>query len=150
MIKIFQGAVLFGMALLVSASPLPALADETCVGGGGNVIIGIPGGNVNIGGFGGCGGGQYLATASVFGLPANSIYLIIQNTVFWLLAILGFIGVAAFVIAGLTYLLSTGDEDMIDRAKTAMWYSVLGVIVALVGLIILRAVDAWLRGSTMF
>lgn len=85
------------------------------------------------------------------GLPADSIYGIITRTMNWLLAILGFIGIIGFVIAGILYLTAAGDEDQIGKAKNAMMYSIIGVIVALIGFVIIQAVEGWLTsGNTGF
>ena len=84
------------------------------------------------------------------GLPAGSIFGIIRSTMNWLLAILGFLGIIGFVIAGILYLTAAGDEGQIDRAKTATTYSIIGVIVALLGFVIILAVEAWLNQSRSF
>lgn len=85
------------------------------------------------------------------GLPGDSIYGIISRTMNWLLAILGFIGIIGFVIAGILYLTAAGDDDQIGRAKNAMMYSIIGIIVALVGFVIIKAVEGWLStGATTF
>lgn len=85
------------------------------------------------------------------GLPGDSIYGIISRTMNWLLAILGFIGIIGFVIAGILYLTAAGDEGQIDKAKNAMMYSIIGVIVALIGYVIIKAVEGWLSaGATTF
>lgn len=83
--------------------------------------------------------GRMQATQS--GLPSDSIINIVGRLMNWLLALLGIIGVIAFVIAGILYLTSAGDEEQIERAKKAMLYSIVGVIVALMGLVIIFAVD---------
>ena len=82
------------------------------------------------------------------GLPTGTIYNIIMVTMNWLLAILGFIGIIGFVIAGILYLTAAGDEGQIDKAKNAMMYSIIGVIVALIGFVIIQAVNSWLGGSS--
>ncbi len=84
------------------------------------------------------------------GLPTGSIYGIISSTLSWLLAILGFVAVMGFVISGIQYLIAAGDESMIERAKTNMTYSIIGVIVALMGYVIVQAVEAWLGTSASF
>lgn len=85
------------------------------------------------------------------GLPTDTISGIIGRTMNWLLMILGFIGIIGFVIAGILYLTAAGDEDQIGKAKNAMMYSIIGVIVALVGFVIIRAVEGWLStGNTGF
>jgi hypothetical protein len=83
-------------------------------------------------------------------LPQSSIFAIIQNVMLWLLGILGFIAVIGFVISGILYLVAAGDEDAQARAKRAMIYSITGVIVGLVGLVILFAVQRLLGGQQQF
>ena len=95
-------------------------------------------------------GGRGLVNARSANLPTGSIYLIIQNTLSWLLGILGFIAVIGFVISGIQYLIAAGDESMIEKAKTNMTYSIVGVIVALMGYVIIQAVGAWLGTNNQF
>jgi phosphoglycerol transferase MdoB-like AlkP superfamily enzyme len=85
-----------------------------------------------------------------FNLPGASIYNIVSNLLYWLLAIFGFISVIGFVIAGIMYLTSAGDETKAESAKRAMKYSILGIVVGLSGLVIIRAVEGALRGGTFF
>lgn len=80
-------------------------------------------------------------------LPSESIFNIIGNTMNYLLAILGFIGIIGFVIAGILYLTAAGDEGQIEKAKSAMLYSIIGVIVALMGFVIIGAAEAWLNAD---
>lgn len=84
------------------------------------------------------------------GLPADSIYGIIGRTMDWLLAILGFVGIIGFVIAGILYLTAAGSEDQAEKAKKAMLYSIIGIIVALSGYVIIKAVAGWLDGKNHF
>ncbi|OGI31086.1 MAG: hypothetical protein A3G09_00055 [Candidatus Moranbacteria bacterium RIFCSPLOWO2_12_FULL_48_12] len=64
----------------------------------------------------------------------------------WLLAVFGMIAIIAFVISGIQYLISAGNEAMIETAKRNMMYSMLGVLVGLSGWVIIRAIDAALNG----
>jgi uncharacterized membrane protein len=66
----------------------------------------------------------------------------------WILAIVGILGVVGFAIAGILYLTSAGNDDQITKAKRAMLMAIVGVIVALIGLVVMRAVKTWLGGST--
>ena len=66
----------------------------------------------------------------------------------WLLGILGFVAIIGFVISGIMFLISAGDEDRQKTAKKAMYYSITGVIVGLVGYVVLVAVEAMLQGSS--
>ena len=88
--------------------------------------------------------------ASGSGLPRGSVLGIALSTMNWLLAILGILGIIGFVIAGILYLTAAGDEGQIDRAKTATTYSIIGIIVALLGFVIITAVELWLNQSRAF
>jgi hypothetical protein len=90
---------------------------------------------------------QFQADPGGTGLPTGSITGILKNGMNWLLMLVGILGVIGFVIAGILYLTAAGDEGQIDKAKTAMMYSIVGVIVALLGVVILQAVSAFLGGS---
>ena len=65
----------------------------------------------------------------------------------WLLFIVAFVAVIAFVIAGILYLTSAGNEDRMQSAKNAMIAGIIGVIVALLGLVILFAADNFLNST---
>ena len=65
----------------------------------------------------------------------------------WILGIFGFIALLGFIISGLQYIFATGDEGMAETAKRNMKYSIIGVIVALSGWIVIKAVDALLNAS---
>jgi hypothetical protein len=80
-------------------------------------------------------------------LPEGSIFDIVTNAMMWLLAIVGIIGVIGFAIAGILYLTAAGNEEQIEKAKKAMLMSIVGVVVALIGIVIMRAVQSWLTGS---
>ena len=90
------------------------------------------------------------AAPSGTGLPSDSLYRIISNIMYWLLAIVGIVGVIGFAIAGLLYLTAAGDDTRIGKAKNAMLYSILGVIVALAGLVALRFASGLLGASSQF
>lgn len=81
-------------------------------------------------------------------LPSGSILGIVTNIMNWLLTLVGILGVIGFAIAGILYLTAAGDEDRIATAKKAMTWSIVGVIVALLGLVILKAAGALLGGSS--
>jgi uncharacterized membrane protein len=151
----FRKAAFFGLALWFLA-PFQAWAacDDGILFGGSVSIPTGDGGGVTISGSN-CGGfgapGSFLGGGLNFlGLPAAPIMTIVGNTVFWLLAILGFIAIIAFLVSGMMYLLSAGDDDMAERAKEALKNSIIGIIVALIGLIVFQAIRAWLSGATFF
>ncbi len=102
-----------------------------------------------VGGYG-SGGGWNIGNLAGFGLPTGSIYGIIGNLLMWLLGIFGFVGVIGFVISGIMYLVAAGDEDMIGKAKKAMTYSIIGVVVGLLGVVVIQAINLALNGFGQF
>lgn len=86
------------------------------------------------------------AELMTYGLPSSSIFDIISGIMEWILQIVGFLGVIAFAIAGSLYLLSAGNDNMLKQAKAAMKYAIIGVIVALAGLVALQAAYVILDG----
>lgn len=87
-------------------------------------------------------GGVCVPTTAGSGLSSSSVVDVTKNVMNWLLGIFGFISVIAFVISGMQYLTSAGDDDMIKTAKRNMKYSIIGVIVALSGFVVFRAVQS--------
>ncbi len=83
-----------------------------------------------------------------YNLPAGSISGIISNLLDWLLWMFALAGVIGFVLSGIFYLISAGEEDMIKRAKDGMKWSIVGVIVGLSGLVLMQAVNALLGGAS--
>ena len=73
--------------------------------------------------------------------------MILQTIVNWLLMLVGILGVLGFAIAGVMYLVSAGNEDMIKKAKSAMVWSIVGIAVALLGLVVILTIDALLSGD---
>ena len=88
------------------------------------------------------------AGLEIFGLPSNSIFNIVTYIADWLLGIIGVVAVISFVVAGILYFTSTGDDAKIKKAKGAMNASIVGVIVALSGLVVIYAVDNLFRANT--
>ena len=78
------------------------------------------------------------------GLPdpggANPVETVIYNVMDWLLRIIGVIAIIAFVISGMQYMLAAGDQNLMETGKRNMKWSIVGVIVALIGIVILNTV----------
>jgi hypothetical protein len=82
--------------------------------------------------------------------PEGGIMQILGNFFSWLLAIFGILAVGAFIISGVQYLVSAGDDDMIKTAKRNMTWSLVGVIVGLSGWVIMQAVNNALNANPFF
>ena len=85
--------------------------------------------------------------AGLHKLPEGTISEIVFNLASWLLILLGSVAVIGFVISGILYLTAAGNEERMETAKKGMIYSVIGVIVGLLGFVVVKAIDTWLGGS---
>ena len=92
--------------------------------------------------------GGFQAVKDNSGLSQKTVDVIVKGLMKWLLVFVGFISIIAFIIAGILYLTAAGDDKQIGTAKTAMKWSIIGVIVALMGYVVIIAVDYWLNGSS--
>jgi hypothetical protein len=82
------------------------------------------------------------------GLSNKPIIEIIANLTKWLLGIFGFLAVISFLIAGIMYFISAGDETAQERAKKAVVYAIIGVVVGLGGMVVISAVQTAIGGSS--
>ncbi|KKP90359.1 MAG: hypothetical protein US57_C0004G0022 [Candidatus Moranbacteria bacterium GW2011_GWC2_37_73] len=137
--------VVFSLVLAIvgiSFSPMMTLAADW----GATYNSATGGINVGIGSNGSMSGGWQ--TSNPYNLPSGSILGILSNLLFWLLAVFAIMGVIGFVLSGIWYLLSAGDEGMADKGKAGMKWSIVGIIVGLSGFIIMQAVSALLSGGS--
>ena len=93
-------------------------------------------------------GWQFLGSDS--GLPESDLADLLRNFMMWFLGIFGFVGIIGFLISGFRYLLAAGDESQLEKAKSSMKWSLVGVVVGLAAFILIYAVDQFLRGSSSF
>jgi len=99
---------------------------------------------------------SYTSSASTIGgiyVPDNTnmansdIKTILNKILTWLLEIIGFIAVIAFVVSGIQYLTAAGNENQMESAKRNLLYSIIGVVIASAGLVIIKTVNYLLGGS---
>lgn len=139
-------ALLIVVGLIAVTSSVMAATSWGLSGGSGGLSGGISGssGGFSFGFSSGSGGGSgwNLGDISGFGLPSGSISGIIINILDWILMIFGVVGIIGFVISGLMYILAAGDDGMIEKAKEAMKYSIIGVLVGLAGFVAIKAIAA--------
>lgn len=75
---------------------------------------------------------------------ANDLILRLVN---WFLTFLASLSILMIIIAGIMYITSGGDEGRVDTAKKWLTYSIVGLVVALLGYVIVRTVSGALTGS---
>jgi biotin transporter BioY len=83
-------------------------------------------------------------------LPDAPIFNIIENIFFWVFGIMCLVSLISFIIAGLMYLTSAGEQERTEKAKKAMLASITGVVVGLSGFVVLQAVTYMLGGTSIF
>ena len=91
--------------------------------------------------------GIYIPTKSDTGLSDASLTDVITGLASSLLEIFGVIAVIAFIVTGFQYMLANGDEKEMQAAKRSLTYSIVAVIVALSGVILVRAIDSLLNAN---
>jgi hypothetical protein len=98
----------------------------------------------------------FLASAQDVALPTNvglpgsggsNLAGVISNFTNWLLGIFGFVAIISFLISGMMYFFSAGDDKAQEKAKKQMTWSITGVIIGLIGLVVIYAVDMFLNGG---
>lgn len=88
-----------------------------------------------------------ISAVSGYNLPDSSVSNIIATFLMWLLAIFTFLCVIAFVIAGVMFLMAGSNKNMLETAKNAVTYSIIGIAIGLIGYIVVRFVNELLRGT---
>ncbi|HBO16643.1 MAG TPA: hypothetical protein DD451_01415 [Candidatus Moranbacteria bacterium] len=91
---------------------------------------------------------------SATGLPDpvgnDPVATILINVMQWLLGSFGVVAIIAFAISGLQYMLAAGNDNVMEKAKRNMLYSIIGVAVGLAGLLIVIAINNMLAGGSTF
>lgn len=84
------------------------------------------------------------------GLPDTPIEDILLSFMSWLFGIFGFLAIITFIIAGIQYFMAAGNPETAKKAKQHMLYSIIGILVALSGFIVILAISEFLSGSFYF
>ena len=75
---------------------------------------------------------------------ATKITFVLRETFLFLLGVGGVIVLIAFVVAGLVYMLSGGNANMLEWAKRVCMFSIIGTIVILSTLIVFWTINSFL------
>ena len=85
-------------------------------------------------------GGQAGKNADDIVAKALTIKEVAERILTLLLSVIGIIGIIGLVIGGVFYLTAYGDEDRINKAKTIITSSLIGIAIAFAASIIVRQV----------
>jgi hypothetical protein len=87
------------------------------------------------------------------GLPGETeevlFFDVAANVMNFIVMIFGGLSVLAFIISGIIYLTSYGNQDRIDMAKKSMLYSGIGIIVGLGALAVINLIVGLIGGEDM-
>lgn len=81
------------------------------------------------------------------GLPSGNLTGVISKFTNWILGIFGFLAIISFIVSGIMYFLSAGDDKLQEKAKKQMQWSILGVAIGLIGLVVIYTIDMLLGGG---
>lgn len=73
-------------------------------------------------------------------LPYQDEEVILEETLIWLLGIFTILAVLSFVISGVLFLFAGANKNLADKAKDGVTYSIIGIVVALIGYIIIQLI----------
>jgi len=72
---------------------------------------------------------------------------VLNRVLMWLLGLFGLLAIISFIVAGVLYFTAQGDENRIGKAKKAVIYGIVGVVVGLIGLVVLNTITSLLGGG---
>jgi hypothetical protein len=91
--------------------------------------------------------GICIPTAGATGLSDKNIEEVIISVMNWIFRIFSTLAIIAFAISGIQYILSSGNQNVMETAKKNLIYSIIGVVVGLSGLVILMTIDGLLKDN---
>lgn len=77
---------------------------------------------------------------------APTIAEVLLNALTFLLQVFGALAIIGLVLSGIMYLTAAGSEKQIEKAKKAFWYSVVGIVVALGGYVLVKTIVTMING----
>lgn len=95
---------------------------------------------------GSTGGWQINRNMGTTGLNNTSVAQIIFTILQWMLLILTFLAVMGFVISGIMFI-TAGGSDRADEARKWLTYSIVGIIVALLGYVMTTFISTIIGGQ---
>jgi hypothetical protein len=75
---------------------------------------------------------------------APRVAFVLRETFFFFLTISGVIVLIAFVVSGILYLISGGNNERIETAKRALYFSIIGSVLILSTLILFYTIVSFL------
>mgnify|MGYP001604644027 FL=1 len=92
-------------------------------------------------------GGPGTGSADAMVSSALTIKQIALGVLKFLLSVVGIIAIISLVVGGSTYLTAYGDEKRLDKGKSIVTYSIIGIVIILAALVIVTQVSKFISGT---
>lgn len=79
--------------------------------------------------------------ANAPGVAKGSVFDMAMKFINFAITAIGVLGVIMFIYAGFMYMTAAGDESKISKAKNAMTYAIVGMVVAMLGYVAVYTVQ---------
>ena len=80
-------------------------------------------------------------------LSGESVFDILVSFTSWSITLVGIVCVIVFIYGGFLYMTAQGENDKLQQAKKVIIYAVVGVVVAVLGLVIVQTVNSIFGGG---
>ncbi len=81
------------------------------------------------------------------GIAKGSIFDMALKFINFAITAIGVLGVIMFIYAGFMYMTAAGDEAKVTKAKNAMTYAIVGLVVAMLGFVAVYTVQMITQGN---
>lgn len=78
---------------------------------------------------------------------APSVSSVGMNVFYFLLSVVGIIAIIVLVVYGMKYLVSGGDDKMMEGSKKAVSYAIIGIALAMGGMIVVNLIGKIFQGQ---
>lgn len=73
---------------------------------------------------------------------------LLKSIILWLLSLVAVLALLAFIVGGIMYIISFGDEGRAEKAKNIILYAVIGLLVVGASFLIIQVIATFLKGGT--
>ncbi len=74
------------------------------------------------------------------GLPSTDLDMVIEDVLYYVLSFVAILSILSIVVSGIIYITSGGESKRTDQAKGWLTYSIVGLVVAILGYAIVKSV----------
>lgn len=83
-----------------------------------------------------------IAISVINPISTSDFAKIVENVLLWMLSVAGSIAIFAFIVGGIMYMTSSGDEQKANSAKKVITWTIIGMVLILASYAIIVVIDA--------